>query len=216
MARSSRIEAQRTRQQLLKAALSVFARQGVSGTGLEDIAREAGVTRGAIYFHFRGKDDLLQTLLDQQALPLERELPPEIDLSVGWQLLQQDLEKVLADERLRQLCAILLHKSERVDESGPTAHRLKQLAARFSQEVDKLLTRAVATGELHAKLNVSAASAMVRIYVWGLLFEGLFRSRNAVPIATALDALLQGLRNPTQSLLKGKHDPSLQTETALA
>lgn len=40
-------------------AIDCFARLGFQGTTIERIAREAGVTKGAVYYHFRDKDDLL-------------------------------------------------------------------------------------------------------------------------------------------------------------
>lgn len=54
-----------TRQEMLCAALRVFARSGVSAATLEDIATEAGVSRGALNWHFRTKEDLLKTIIEQ-------------------------------------------------------------------------------------------------------------------------------------------------------
>ncbi|MEV5569704.1 TetR/AcrR family transcriptional regulator [Spirillospora sp. NPDC052269] len=52
------------RAQLIRAAATAFARQGFAETGLEDVAREAGVTRAIIYRHFASKTDLYQAVLD--------------------------------------------------------------------------------------------------------------------------------------------------------
>jgi TetR/AcrR family acrAB operon transcriptional repressor len=60
--RKTREEAKITRQKLLEAALAVFSRNGYDATRLEDIAAEAGVTRGAIYHHFGSKPELYTTL----------------------------------------------------------------------------------------------------------------------------------------------------------
>jgi AcrR family transcriptional regulator len=201
MARHSRIEAERTRQRVLDAAITVFARQGVSASTLQDIADEAGVTRGAIYGHFRDKDDLLQTILDQHALPLERRLAPELGLETGWRRLGQALEELLADGKARRLCEILLHKSERVDSNGPTQARLRQLKTRFQRQLMDLLGRNAKTGELPARLDVAAASGMLCACVGGLVFEGLQNPPGRAPVATLLDGLLQVLRHPPASLL---------------
>ena len=50
--RRTKEEAEQTRRALLDAGLRVFSRQGYAAIKLEDIAREAAVTRGAIYWHF--------------------------------------------------------------------------------------------------------------------------------------------------------------------
>jgi AcrR family transcriptional regulator len=58
-------QAAATREQLLAQALVLFARRGVSNTSLDDVATAAGVTKGAIYWHFRHKDALFQAILDR-------------------------------------------------------------------------------------------------------------------------------------------------------
>lgn len=63
--RKTKEEAEVTRQNLLKAGLAVFSRKGYSDTRLEDIAEEAGVTRGAIYHHFGGKAELYTELVGE-------------------------------------------------------------------------------------------------------------------------------------------------------
>ncbi len=61
--RRTKEEAAITREQLLKKALAVFSQKGYAATTLEDIAREAEVTRGAIYWHFGSKAELYNTLI---------------------------------------------------------------------------------------------------------------------------------------------------------
>jgi AcrR family transcriptional regulator len=55
-----------TREKLLDAAATVFARKGFNGASLDDVAEEAGLTKGAVYSNFESKDDLIQTLLEQR------------------------------------------------------------------------------------------------------------------------------------------------------
>jgi DNA-binding transcriptional regulator YbjK len=55
----------RTRAALLDAAAEVFARRGLDGATLEEIADVAGFTRGAVYHHFASKDELF--LIRRQA-----------------------------------------------------------------------------------------------------------------------------------------------------
>lgn len=52
-------ESRKTKRALLKAAAAAFAERGLHGAKLDDIARRAGVTKGAIYSHFDGREDLL-------------------------------------------------------------------------------------------------------------------------------------------------------------
>ena len=71
MARKTKEEALKTREAILDSAIRVFSIRGVSRTTLANIAKEAGVTRGAIYWHFRNKEDLLAALWEQLLLPFQ-------------------------------------------------------------------------------------------------------------------------------------------------
>jgi AcrR family transcriptional regulator len=67
----------RTRARLLEAAARVFARRGYHGATLDDVAAEAGFTKGALYYNFASKDDLFLALLDthiESRIELLREL----------------------------------------------------------------------------------------------------------------------------------------------
>ena len=60
-----KIQAAETRAQLLSAGIRVFAERGYHAARLEDIAAAAGTTRGAVYWHFADKEDLLIALLER-------------------------------------------------------------------------------------------------------------------------------------------------------
>ena len=72
-------EAQITREQLLQAALRVFRRKGYAATTLEEIAQEAGFTRGAIYSHLEGKVQFYQLLIQQGFLHLNEAFEEAFD-----------------------------------------------------------------------------------------------------------------------------------------
>ncbi len=65
--RRTKEDAERTRRELLDAALTVFSKNGYAASHLEDIAQAAGVTRGAIYHHFGSKADLYFALIEEAA-----------------------------------------------------------------------------------------------------------------------------------------------------
>ena len=75
MARRTKEEALATRNRLLDAAELLFQAQGVSQTTLQQIAQQAGATRGAIYWHFKDKADLFNAMMERVILPLEA--PPK-------------------------------------------------------------------------------------------------------------------------------------------
>lgn len=86
MARQDRAE--RTRNAILDAAAAVFDERGYAGASLSEILAKAGVTKGALYFHFSSKEELALALIDEQwrtGLPLvdsaEPSLQTVIDIS---------------------------------------------------------------------------------------------------------------------------------------
>jgi AcrR family transcriptional regulator len=87
--RAARAEGREARNELLTAALRVFARRGYREAGVDEIAAEAGYSKGALYWHFSGKEELLLTLLEERIDTPMRErfallasAPPERDMSV--------------------------------------------------------------------------------------------------------------------------------------
>lgn len=74
---SQRTEA--TRAALIAAARTLFAQRGYAGVATEQIVREAGVTRGALYHHFDGKSELLAAVYEQ----IEEEIAARLGESVA-------------------------------------------------------------------------------------------------------------------------------------
>ena len=122
MAKRTKAEALKTRQELIETAIAQFAQRGVSKTTLNDIADAANVTRGAIYWHFENKTQLFNEMWLQQ--PSLRELIQD-HLTAGLEHdpFQQLREKLIVGLQyiakiLRQqaLLKILYHKCEFNDE----------------------------------------------------------------------------------------------------
>src|ERR1700724_1085908 len=87
--RAARAEGREARDELLTAALRVFARRGYRQAGVDEIAAEAGYSKGALYWHFSGKEELLQALVEERIDAPMREMvallesaPPDRDMSV--------------------------------------------------------------------------------------------------------------------------------------
>src|SRR5882762_9680495 len=87
--RAARAEQRDGRAALLEAALEVFADRGYRDASVDEIAERAGYSKGAIYFHFSGKDDLFFALLEERidrpmraAIKLLESAPPEDDMAL--------------------------------------------------------------------------------------------------------------------------------------
>ncbi|MFJ4201658.1 ScbR family autoregulator-binding transcription factor [Streptomyces sviceus] len=71
MARQRQERAERTRAALIHAAAEMFDQVGYHGAGLNAILREAGTTTGAMYFHFKSKEELARAVIVEQAAELK-------------------------------------------------------------------------------------------------------------------------------------------------
>lgn len=89
-----------TRRELVESAVKVFAERGFQRASLDEIAREAGYTTGAIYWHFGGKDDLFLAAFEAYALTRVGELA-EIDESSRGELPQR--ARAFADQWMARL-----------------------------------------------------------------------------------------------------------------
>lgn len=68
---------------LLEAAFRVFAQRGYRASRLEEVAAEAGMTKGAIYYHFDSKEDLLRRAVKHRHRTIFREIEGEIETMEG-------------------------------------------------------------------------------------------------------------------------------------
>jgi TetR/AcrR family transcriptional regulator, acrAB operon repressor len=203
MARRTKEEAQETRTQLLDTAERVFREKGVSHTSLSDIAIAAGVTRGAIYWHFSNKAELFVAMCDRATLPLEtmfsRLADPELVDPLG--KLRESVVDVLSqveqDQRCRRVFEILNFKCEFVDDLAPTMLRRKECRQGAKDVIERNLAMAVARGQIPADTDVRRAAIGLFSYVDGLIVNWSMEPDSyslAQDAGRLIDFYLSGLR----------------------
>ncbi|MGF6724136.1 TetR/AcrR family acrAB operon transcriptional repressor [Paraburkholderia sp. GAS41] len=179
MVRRTKEEALETRAGILDAAERVFFEKGVSRTSLADIAQAAGVTRGAIYWHFANKGDLFNEMFDRVLLPLD-ELkaasvnPEEADpLGRLIDICTVCLRDTAADARRRRVFNILFLKCEFVEEMGPVMARYQTNMREGLGKIELGLRNAISKGQMPADLNTRLAATMLHAFVGGSLRDML-------------------------------------------
>jgi TetR/AcrR family acrAB operon transcriptional repressor len=134
MARRTKEAALETRNRILDTAEQLFLERGVSRTSLEMIAAAAGLTRGAIYWHFRNKADLFDAMMARVVLPMEEmaaraaQEDPSDPLDHVRDCALNVLDHLMTDPRCRRVFEICCHKVEYVDEMMGV--RQRQIEAR--------------------------------------------------------------------------------------
>jgi AcrR family transcriptional regulator len=173
MARKTAEEAQRTRQKILASGAQVFAASGFACATLDMIAKQAELSRGAVYWHFKGKEELLEVILQDTTLPIEDFFSAGVDLQRNIQRLHVAIEQTLTNIDSRQLCEILLKKSENLSTAAPITERLHQAQGNFTSQMQQLLHSAISSGELDPKLDINATCRLFQVCLSGLFFECL-------------------------------------------
>lgn len=201
MARKTAAETAKTRQRILDAAAEIFATQGFPDTTLDQVARKAGMTRGAIYWHFKDKQDLLRSVLTEQAHPLELEISTDSCLETAWTRVQAALINAVSRQQSKQLSEILIYHG--LDDTGEIQLRLVKARAQFIRHLCSVLENAIARGELSDKLNVRTVTDILKGSVTGLLYECLkCPEQDTHIIHSTLQSLLYLLKHPPPHLLQ--------------
>ncbi|QIB65135.1 TetR family transcriptional regulator [Kineobactrum salinum] len=181
MARRTKEDALKTREHIVDAAVTVFHERGVARPSLTDIAKLAGVTRGAIYGHFKNKADLVNALTARIRLPADTlcETDPERlrkdplgELRSRW----LELYTEVAHNREWQLILdIIFHRIELVTESGEIHQRMEEGRGTAIEHMRNMLQLAVEAGQLDQDLDIKLAAAVLHGALVGVLEDWLLQ-----------------------------------------
>ena len=223
MARRTKEDALATREALLDAAERVFEQRGVSRTSLADIATAAGVTRGAVYWHFKHKADLFNAMMERVTLPLESELagvaqaPGDPIDALVLQLLRS-FGQIATDERTRRVLNIAVMMVEDVEDLWPVRERHVQADRANVERVRQVFERAAALRQHRLPAPAQQLAEGFHAMVRGLVYSWLLqRSFDLEAVArTAMDAYLAGVGLPRQLLLAAPVPAPMQSEIITA
>ncbi len=199
MSRTPKVVEER-REQILDAALRIFARKGFANATNKDIAREAGITTGLIYHYFENKEGLLKAIFEERSpLQLIRSIPPQMLDQPPDQFLLFFVSQFLAvveDEKTMQLVRVYLPEAIYNPQSVPVGSAAISEGTQF---LAGYLQRKMNTGELR-----QANARLIASFFMGAIMDIALR-RNALKdwqslqytqeqiAETAVSILLQGL-----------------------
>ena len=198
MARRTKEDAEATRQQILDSAEQLFAAKGVAHSTMADIAAAAGVSRGAVYWHFTSKTDVFHAILDRdynakRLICARSQDPLETDpLGRMREILVHFLQQVVHDPLQRRVSEILAHKCELAGEHENLRRLLQQTHAESLQSIALTLSNAVERGQLPADLHLQRAAFALHAYMHGLIDNWLLHP-DSYPLAEESEALVDAL-----------------------
>ena len=174
--RRTKQESEQTRQQILRAARREFVRRGVARTTLGHIAATAGVTRGAIYWHFANKTALFHAMREQVSLPLIDRMSfallsasDEDPLAAIETFLNDLIDTVAGDSTTLRTLEIMAFKCEYVDEFQSDLARQTRRCQELVRQLTIVYQRAQRAGALRRELAPPVAALDTCVFANGLV-----------------------------------------------
>ncbi|AYD04078.1 TetR family transcriptional regulator [Neorhizobium sp. NCHU2750] len=177
--RRTKAEAAETRCSILSAAEQLFFEKGVANSPLDEIANVAGVTRGAIYWHFESKSELFLELYNAAQLPRVNMADIDDPLDVGEdpfarveKMACDWLDMLVTDDHRQRLISILL-RTNFTEEFEPVRQALEALDREHTLHLEASLARVARLGALADGWTPQSASKAFKWMMKGICWDWL-------------------------------------------
>src|SRR5574341_117 len=174
-----------TRQQILDASLRLFSERGFARTTVRDIARQAGITDAAIYYHFESKRELLEALVEERGFlsSLQNLEQVAADLPLEETLVWTARGAINIMDENRDFLRLIVMEGLGGDEAA--LEQYDRLIGLWEHALSTVLSRYAAKGELPG----SAPDAFARQVIYTILmtFEDSLLGRHVSAYASALE-----------------------------
>lgn len=202
MARTPKVVEDR-REQIIDAAMRVFAQKGFARATNKDIAKEAGITAGLIYHYFASKEDLLTTVVETHTpLQMLNTMPPQafaMPPEQFFRFLMLQVLRIVEDEKFVNLIRVVL--SELLHGDNPYFMQLMPtILGRALSFLSNYIEAKVAAGELRPVEDAAAVAQVMMGSMIGFLLRRQILHDPAVLIYTQeqvvefiVNTTLQGL-----------------------
>jgi TetR/AcrR family acrAB operon transcriptional repressor len=191
---------ERTRGRILDAAALCFAQVGFSKTTVEEIAASAGVSKGIVYHHYRGKDQILEVLLERILADWARASDLEQHIARGSSVLEafdRSLRASLEFARSAPLLRALFQLDPAVVLGLGSSSAVQRSVRDGRARMIKAVEHGLATGELRRELDPERAADLLRLismsFIDCLLNPQWIDGGDERLVATTLDVLKRGL-----------------------
>ena len=192
-----------TRKQILDASLRLFSERGFARTSVRDIARGAGITDAAIYYHFASKRDIFEALFEERGITSALS---ELEQAT---VTQPPLETLTAIaiaalgimQRNKDFMKVLL--SEALNEDPIASEDYRIVTERWRNAEARILRQFIASGRL-PPIDVDMAARQLVILSVGPFMDGLMSGQDQDG-AEPSPELLQRVRTAVEHFVRGLH-----------
>jgi TetR/AcrR family transcriptional regulator, acrAB operon repressor len=152
--------AERGRDGLIRTAIDCFARYGYAGTSIDRIARAAGVTKGALYYHFRDKEQLLFAAVQERVGAFERSVRERVEPLDDPKIALREIVRICAqnartDNHRRFILTLMV---EALDTNAELSAQFRDMMRRFRAYSRDLIRRGQDSGVLRADVDAALAA----------------------------------------------------------
>ena len=159
-----------TKEKILDAALTLFAENGYDGTSVEQIASEVGIKAPSLYKHFKGKEDILNALIDSAEARYEEMFGSEKNIGKvpksGEEFIQVTMGRIaftIKDPVIRKTRMFLVQeqfRNERISEVT-TRHQLDGIQRMFAKIIEGMMNAGIVKKDDPALLAVELTAPVV-------------------------------------------------------
>jgi len=176
--RKTKEEAEITRKRIIDSSAKIFSEYGYSAARLEDIAKEAHVTRGAIYWHFTNKADILQKLIIERFSIIygiiQNILGENIDpLQKLKRILITILKSLESNQKLREIINIIIFKVEVITEIEYQMIDKRKDNKKRIEIIHALIKQAQSSGMIKGELNSYTVAISLNCFLEGIITQWL-------------------------------------------
>lgn len=195
--RSNQERREQSTEQVLAAALQQFVTRGYQSTSIDDIARAAGLTKGAVYFYFKGKSALLLELLSQSSVLYTTIFRKMRDSGEGAARQLEMFVEWAADvgtQNNELLLLPILMSLEFNNRDAEVEQALDRLYDRYHEEMERVVVLGQETGEFNDSLSPREEAAVLVAFTDGMLLEWIRRSKrlDGARLVHSAKALISG------------------------
>ncbi|MDF7675308.1 TetR family transcriptional regulator [Neisseriaceae bacterium ESL0693] len=211
--KKTKADAQKTKHALLASALDIFFKRGVSRASLQEIAIHAGLTRGALYWHFKNKEDLFDALFQQMFSQIQAQVQHDINtnspdiLNNFIQTIQQLFQRLTTDSDYYKFCHILHLDCEHTEDNSAIVKLLQKYQNMWHQNLCNVFTICQQQQTLPQELDISLAA---------LYFQALFMGMTTVWLANPhhFDITTVSTKFIQTTLASLQHNPNLHAASS--
>jgi len=179
---------------MLAAAIDCFARHGYQGTSIARIAREAGVTKGALYYHFRDKEDLLFAAVTERVGEFERKVlrdvvPSRDALSTLRRVVDACFFHATVSNHRRFIITLMV---EALDTNPRLSAEFRRILRGMRSFLAEVVRRGQDEGTLRADVDATAAAAMIAGGIMGAEIQH-YQDPDEIDLRAVLDTLVEQL-----------------------